>query len=72
MKPGDLVRMTDDPTNICGVGFVICTVGSREVDVFWLDDSTVDRIWNVNLVFAVNGVWVSYLEHVRGWKSQWK
>jgi hypothetical protein len=62
MKIGDMVRMTDDPTNICGVGFVISTVGSREVDVFWLDDGTVDRIWNANMVFAQDGTWKSYLE----------
>ena len=65
MKIGDMVRMTDDPTNICGVGFVISTVGSREVDVFWLDDGTVDRIWNANMVFAQDGTWKSWLEWYR-------
>jgi len=66
VKIGDMVRVTDDPTKICGLGFIISLIGGRHVDVFWLDDGRACTIWKVNLEFLRDGKWISYLADQNG------
>ena len=39
MKVGDLIRVKDDPTNICGMGLVYDKDGRHFVKVLWFDDA---------------------------------
>jgi len=43
MKVGDLIKVKDDPTNICGMGLVYDKDGRHLVKVHWFDDVLNDR-----------------------------
>jgi len=43
MKVGDLIKVKDDPTNICGIGILYDKDGSHLVKVHWFDESLNDR-----------------------------
>jgi hypothetical protein len=38
MKVGDLIKVKDDPTNVCGMGFVYEKDGRHFVKVLWFQE----------------------------------
>jgi hypothetical protein len=43
VKVGDLIKVKDDPENLCGMGFVYEKDGRHLVKVLWFDDVLNDR-----------------------------
>ena len=64
MKIGDMVRISEDNTRLCGIGFVVSLLGSRQSYVFWLDEGATVEVWNSNMDKCVDGTWISWI----GWK----
>ena len=43
MKVGDLIKVKNDPRNVCGMGLVYDKDGRHLVKVLWFDDVLNDR-----------------------------
>ena len=58
MKVGDLVRVTDDPQNRCGLGIVFDMKGNRHAKVHWFDEllnaDCIDDWLNMRFLKVVN------------------